>query len=258
MGRLDGKVIALAAGVAVSGARRPAGWPSKGAEVAIGDLDVEDATAIADEIDAVGERRSRSPSTWATTTRSGIWSPSRCRLTGGLDGMLLNAAQRSLLSRDTTVVDIDIDIDLDDWDENFRISLKGGVHAARHAILVLVKRGGSLIMTSSVAAFCGEPVRVAYAAAKSGLHAIARHVASAWGKDGIRANCVAPGTVLTPHNLKAVPEEDRQQRLANSRSNRLGMTGDIAALVTHLMSDDGSYIQGQVISVDGGSLFRCP
>jgi NAD(P)-dependent dehydrogenase (short-subunit alcohol dehydrogenase family) len=69
---------------------------------------------------------------------------------GGLDGMFFNAAQRSLLSRDTTVVDIN----LDDWDEIFRISLKGGVHAARHSIPEMVKRGGgSLVMTSSVAAF---------------------------------------------------------------------------------------------------------
>jgi len=62
--------------------------------------------------------------------------------------------------------------------------------------------------------------------------------------------------VLTPHHVKAVTLEEREQRLKDNRSTRLGEPGDIASMVAMLMSDEGYWIQGQVISVDGGSTMR--
>jgi NAD(P)-dependent dehydrogenase (short-subunit alcohol dehydrogenase family) len=92
--------------------------------------------------------------------------------------------------------------------------------------------------------------------AKSGLHALLRHVASRWGKQGIRANAVAPGLVMTDAVRRAMSEEACAQVLAITRSPRLGKPEDIAAAVAFLLSDDATWINGQVLSVDGGVTLR--
>jgi NAD(P)-dependent dehydrogenase (short-subunit alcohol dehydrogenase family) len=83
-----------------------------------------------------------------------------------------------------------------------------------------------------------------------------RHVSSRWGRQGIRANCVAPGMVLTKTIRDNSDPAFREFALSVGRSPRLGEPEDIAAAVAFLMSDDASWITGQVISVDGGSTVR--
>jgi NAD(P)-dependent dehydrogenase (short-subunit alcohol dehydrogenase family) len=83
-----------------------------------------------------------------------------------------------------------------------------------------------------------------------------RHVASRWGKQNIRANAIAPGFVPTEKNLLTAPKAFLDEVLSASRSARHGEPADIAAMMTLLLSDDGSWINGQAISVDGGTLLR--
>ena len=83
-----------------------------------------------------------------------------------------------------------------------------------------------------------------------------RHVSTRWGREGIRANCVAPGLVLTRSIRDNVDAEFREYALSVGRSPRLGEPEDIAAAVAFLMSDDAGWITGQVLSVDGGSTVR--
>jgi NAD(P)-dependent dehydrogenase (short-subunit alcohol dehydrogenase family) len=121
---------------------------------------------------------------------------------------------------------------------------------------MLERGGGAIVYTSSGAAFIGEAERPSYAMAKAGIHALMRHVASRWGKAGIRANVVAPGFVLTENNLKTMPEQLKVLALGKTRSTRTGKPEDIAAMACLLLSDDGEWINGQVISVDGGATMR--
>jgi NAD(P)-dependent dehydrogenase (short-subunit alcohol dehydrogenase family) len=102
----------------------------------------------------------------------------------------------------------------------------------------------------------GEPQRPSYGISKSGINALMRHVSSRWGREGIRANCVAPGMVLTKTIRDNSDQEFRDFALSLGRSARLGEPEDIAAAVAFLMSDDASWITAQVISVDGGSTAR--
>jgi NAD(P)-dependent dehydrogenase (short-subunit alcohol dehydrogenase family) len=83
-----------------------------------------------------------------------------------------------------------------------------------------------------------------------------RHVSARWGREGIRANCVAPGMVLSKTLLEHSDAEFRDFALSLGRVDRLGEPEDIAAAVAFLMSDDASWITAQVISVDGGSTVR--
>jgi NAD(P)-dependent dehydrogenase (short-subunit alcohol dehydrogenase family) len=112
------------------------------------------------------------------------------------------------------------------------------------------------VYTSSAASFVGEPERPAYAAAKSGVNALMRHVASRFGKHHIRANAIAPGLIVSDRMREVMPQALLDGTLKGTRSWRLGHPTDIAAMVAFLLSDDGEWVNGQVISVDGGVTLR--
>lgn len=172
---------------------------------------------------------------------------------GGLDGIHVNAADMQTLLHDTDALDVPLEV----FDRTLAVNLRGHLLCTRYAIPQLLKRGGgSIVYTSSGAAFYGEATRVSYAVSKSGLHALMRHVASRWGKDGIRANAVAPGLVITEQLRENFPRDLAESVLKQTRSPRLGRSEDVAAMVAMLMSNDGAWINGQVISVDGGTTLR--
>jgi NAD(P)-dependent dehydrogenase (short-subunit alcohol dehydrogenase family) len=173
---------------------------------------------------------------------------------GGLDGVHINAAD---LTRKAGTDDNLVDIDLAMFDHTLAVNLRGHLLVARHSVPHLLQRGGgAMVFTSSGASFTGGPERAAYAVSKAGVNSLVRHVASRWGKEGVRANGVAPGLVRTGRALGNFDEASLQEFVAQTRSTRLGTGDDIAALVAFLLSDDGSWINGQIISIDGGVLLR--
>jgi len=176
---------------------------------------------------------------------------------GGIDGVHANAMD---MSAETLGVDGEHDLltlPLDVWQRTIDVGLTGFLLCARHSIPSMLERGGgSVVATVSGAVYVGEPIRLAYATTKTGMTAVVRHIASRWGRDGIRANAVAPGMVPGPEKLAEVDEAGRQRMLRMARSNRLGGADDIAGMVTFLMSDDGAWVTGQVLAVDGGVSMR--
>jgi len=173
---------------------------------------------------------------------------------GGVDVLHCNAAA---LDPETIGQDTDVEtISLDVFDRTLAVNLRGHVLCTRHVIPRLMERdGGAIVYTASAAAFIGEPQRPAYAVAKSGLTALTRHVARRWGKQGIRANAVAPGLVMTPA-VRTGAGSFADHAIANVPHTRLGEPADIAAAVAFLLSDDGEWVNGQVLSVDGGATMR--
>jgi len=250
--RLQGRVVILAGGAGGIGTATAQRLASEGAAVVVADIDLNAAREVAEGLCAEGHR--------AIATRVDIGDDRSVRemvelgiqTFGRLDGIHANAADLSILDRDTDALNIDLEV----WDHTLRVNLRGYVSCTRHALPhLLASGGGAIVYTSSVASFFGEPTRVAYAASKAGVNALTRHVASAWGKQNIRANAIAPGTVATRPVL-ALPQAFRDEMLAQCRTTRLGEPGDIAGMVAYLMSDDGAWVQGQVFSVDGGTLMR--
>ncbi|HEY9265745.1 MAG TPA: SDR family oxidoreductase, partial [Mycobacterium sp.] len=173
---------------------------------------------------------------------------------GGLDALFTVGADMAALRSDTDVVDIDLDV----WDRVMTVNLRGYVAAMKHAIPRMRERGGGAIVNmSSAAAFQGEPTRPAYATAKAGIGALTRHVAARWGKEGIRCNAVAPGFTAT-EAIRAAPQwpELEAAALKRIRGSRVGDTDDVASLVAFLLSEEGAWINGQVINIDGGTVLR--
>jgi NAD(P)-dependent dehydrogenase (short-subunit alcohol dehydrogenase family) len=158
-----------------------------------------------------------------------------------------------LVGKDTNVVDIDLAV----WDGTVAINLRGHMLVTRHTVPELLARGGgAIVYSSSIASFRGEPERPAYAATKAGINALARHVASRWGKDGIRANAITPGLIMTDEIRNGASPEMLKAMLARTRSPRHGEASDVSSMVALLLSDEGSWINGQVVNVDGGTVLR--
>lgn len=142
-------------------------------------------------------------------------------------------------------------------DRSFAINAKSHFLATQAALPVLIDRGGgAMIYTSSGAAISGNAFQVAYPMTKNALHALVRHVARKFGKQGIRANGICPGVVLTEAVAQHLTQDYVQTMLDNIPHPRLGKPDDIAGAVAFLASDDGEWVNGQLWHVNGGSLFR--
>ena len=252
---LADKVIIVAGGAGGIGTATCLRIAAEGAIVVAGDLDADRARDVAQRITSSGGRAIGTHldiSDERSVQRLIVAAVSEF---GGIDGLHANAAD---LSAATLAADSDVlSMGMDTFDHVMSVNLRGHVLCTRHVLPALLNRGGGvLVYTASDAAFIGEPQRPAYAIAKAGICALVRHVASKWGKDRIRANAVSPGVVVTPTISSARAEQRLARYLARARSWRLGDPTDIAATVAHLMSDDAEWINGQVISVNGGMSFR--
>jgi NAD(P)-dependent dehydrogenase (short-subunit alcohol dehydrogenase family) len=148
-------------------------------------------------------------------------------------------------------------VPLDVWKHTIDVTLTGYMYGVRHALPIMIENGGGAIVnTMSSSVWMGEPVRVSYQSAKSGLLGLTRHAATLGGKHGVRTNLLSPGVVLTGAALAVTTDEWRAEVLEGVRSPRLGEPEDIAAMVAFLLSDDGAYINGQSLLVDGGANFN--
>ena len=250
---LKDKVAVIAGGATGIGAATATRLAEEGVSVVIGDVNIDAAKALAETIRAAGGTATAVAFDVSDDASVKHLVDTAVETYGGIDCMHANAADLSLCLSDTDAVDLSLDI----WDRTMAVNLRGHLLCTRHAVPALLKRGGgAMIYTSSGAAYVGEAERVAYAVSKSGINALMRHVASKWGKEGIRSNAIAPGLIMTDNALANMPKEAQDHILSIGRSARLGRPADIASAVTMLMSDDGDWINGQVISVDGGITMR--
>lgn len=250
---LKDRIIVIAGGGTGIGAATAQRLAEEGAKVVIGDLSAERARQIATRLEAVGARALGVPFDMVDEDSVRTLISVAIQHFGGLDGVHVNAADIAILKSDTDAETLPMEV----FDRTLAVNLRGHLLCARHALPALLKRGGgSLVFTSSAAAFMGEPERLAYAVSKNGLHGIVRHIATRWGKLGVRANAVAPGLVTTDPERHPLTDQQRAAVLGITRSGRLGEPRDIAAAVAFLMSDDGEWINGQVMSVDGGVTMR--
>jgi len=148
------------------------------------------------------------------------------------------------------------EITLADWERVLKINLTGTFLACRAAIPHLLESGGCIVNTSSTSAINGIPYGACYGATKGGVQAFTRAIAVEYGKLGLRANCVCPGSIQTGMTSRAnMPEGmDRSliQRILPLDKPRGPET--VAGVIAMLCSEDGAHINGEEIRVDGGTL----
>jgi NAD(P)-dependent dehydrogenase (short-subunit alcohol dehydrogenase family) len=251
MERLEGKraiVTGAGAGIGRAIAIR---LSSEGARVALADLDEQAAEGVAGEIEGKTLVHQTNV-TRAAEVESLVQSV--LEEWGGLDVMVNNAG--------IGVAATAPDTSEEDLDRQMSVNLKGTFYGIKYAVPAMRSSGGgSIINMSSVAALVGVPDRAAYCAAKGAILALTRASAIDHVGEGIRVNCIAPGTVDTPWIGRITagyddPEEARARMQARQPHGRFVAPEEIAAMAAYLASDESASVIGACMVVDGGMSAR--
>ena len=251
MERLSGKrsiVTGAGSGIGRAIALR---FAAEGARVVISDVDEEAAARVAAETG--GETLVRKTDVTSTSEVETLVQTS-VEEWGGLDVMVNNAG---IGVAGTTTVTTE-----EDYERVMDVCLRGTFLGMKHAIpAIRDSEGGSVINMSSVAALVGIADRAVYSAAKGAILAITRAAAIDHVEEGVRVNCIAPGTVDTPWIGRITagyddPEEARRNMQARQPHGRLVTPEEIAAMAAYLASDESASVIGACMVVDGGVTAR--
>jgi NAD(P)-dependent dehydrogenase (short-subunit alcohol dehydrogenase family) len=225
-------------------------FASEGARILAADVDAASAEATAA---AVRERGGE-----AAPFALDVVEPEQVRLMverardvfGRIDILCNNAG----IGSTTTVVDQDPD----EWDRVMAVNVKSVFLGCKYAIPRMLEQGGGVIInTASVAGMVGIVNRAAYSASKGAVIALTRQVAIDYVEQGIRVNCLCPGTVDSPWVGRLLAQSDdaaatRRSLEARQPMGRLGTPEEIAGAALYLASDDAAFITGTGLVIDGG------
>lgn len=139
-----------------------------------------------------------------------------------------------------------------DFADVLDVNLKGVFNCTKQVARQMMKqKSGVIVNLSSVVSLTGNIGQANYSATKGGVNSFTKTVAQELAMYNIRVNAVAPGMIKT-QMTDVIPQENREQMLKSIPLGRIGEPEDVANLVNFLMSDEASYITGQIISVNGG------
>jgi 3-oxoacyl-[acyl-carrier protein] reductase len=139
-----------------------------------------------------------------------------------------------------------------DWDAVLNVNLKGTFNCTKAVSKVMLKQHrGKIINIASIIGIIGNPGQANYAASKAGIIALTKTAAKELASRNINVNAVAPGFIQTEMTAK-LPEDLKEKMLAAIPMGKFGSPQDVASVCLFLASEEASYINGQVIVVDGG------
>jgi len=246
MGLLDGKVALITGAARGIGKAIALRFAQEGADVAFTDLVINEAAEeTVREIEAYGHKVKAYASNAANFEQTHEVVNAILAGFGHIDVLVNNAGitKDGLMLRMTE----------DQWDAVLTVNLKSAfnfIHAL--APIMMRQRGGSIINMSSVAS-TGNPGQSNYSASKAGLIGLAKTIAKEMGPKGIRANCIAPGFIISDMTNK-LPEAVREEWVKTIPMRRGGTPDEVAKVALFLASDLSSYVSGQVIHV-GGAMY---
>ncbi len=248
---LKGKTGVIAGGGRGIGAATARRLTEEGAQVVIGDIVAEWASDTAAAIRAAGGKAIGVHLDGTKAASQAAIVQAALDEFGGLDFYHSNLAGGT--EGDVDVLNCTEEV----LDRSFAINAKSHFLATQAVLPVLIERGGgAMIYTSSGAAISGNPLQVAYPMTKNAVHALVRHVARKFGKQGIRANGICPGVVMTEAVAQHLTDDYVASVLTTIPHRRLGEPDDIAAAIAFLASDDSAWVNGQLWHVNGGGLLR--
>lgn len=137
---------------------------------------------------------------------------------------------------------------------DFQVNVMGAIRILQGTVKNLRKaRGSSVVLFSTVASKLGMNFHSSIAVAKSGVEGLTKSLAAEWANHKVRVNCVAPSLTDTPLASKLLSSDDKREAASKRHPmNKIGTPDDIAELAYFLLSDQSSWLTGQIIGVDGG------
>ncbi|MFK2825833.1 SDR family oxidoreductase [Bacillus sp. B190/17] len=146
-----------------------------------------------------------------------------------------------------------LDITAEQLEKTFRTNIFGYFYMTK-AVLPHLKKGASIINTASITAYQGNPTLIDYSATKGAIVSFTRSLAMSLAKDGIRVNGVAPGPIWTPLIPSTFSAEKVGAFGADTPFGRAGQPAELAPAYVFLASNDSSYMSGQMIHINGGTI----
>jgi 3-oxoacyl-[acyl-carrier protein] reductase len=241
---LEGKVAVVTGAARGIGKAIALKFASEGADVAFTDLNIDDnAKATEAEIAAFGVRAKGYASNAANYDDTHNVVAEIMKDFGRIDILVNNAG----ITRDGLMMRMDEK----QWDMVINVNLKSAFNFI-HAVtpIMMRQKGGSIINMASVVGVSGNAGQCNYSASKAGLLGLAKSIAKEMGPRGIRANCIAPGFIVTDMTA-ALGESVREELVKTIPLRRSGTPEDVANVALFLASDLSSYVSGQVINCCG-------
>ena len=251
MGKLNNQIALITGGGSGIGKATALLFAQEGARVAIADWVEDQARAVVAEIKQKGGEAIAVKTDVSKASDAERMVAETIRQFGRLDILYNNAGigEAKLLHTMTE----------DEWDRTIDIDLKGVFLGSKYALPELMKHGGVILSTASVAGIEGIRRMSHYCAAKAGVILLTKSMAMDYAEYGIRVNCICPGGIGTPlfdTGYENLTPERKERALKAFTSlhllNRIGQPEEIARTALFLCSDDASFITGQAIVVDGG------
>ena len=214
------------------------------ADVVVSDINLEKAQETANEIQGMGRRSVAIKVNVADLKDVERMVEAIVEQFGRIDILVNNAG----ITRDRLI----LRMTEEDWDAVLDVNLKGTFNCTKAAIRYMSKqKSGKIVSIASVSGEMGNPGQANYAASKAGVIGFTKTIAREFAGRGINVNAIAPGYIQTPMT-DAVPEKAKEELKRMIPMERLGKPEDVAQAVLFLVSENSSYITGQVLNVNGG------
>jgi len=244
--RLENKIAIVTGGAAGIGRSIALAFADEGADVAIADIQMEKAEAVAREIQDRGRR--------AVTIQCDVGSSEQ------VDNMVVQVVEElgglHILVNNAAIIlqGLFWKVSDEDWDKIIRTNLSSVFYGSRAAAKVMIeqKQGGRIINMSSIHATLSEPFAGPYTAAKGGIEAMSRTMATELAPYKILVNCVAPGATFSELTTPMYTESVKRALFQRVPLKEIAQPEWIAAGVVFLASEDSRYMIGQVLTIDGG------
>jgi NAD(P)-dependent dehydrogenase (short-subunit alcohol dehydrogenase family) len=245
---LSDKVAVVIGGTSGIGLAIAKGMAEAGADVVPTSRRSEQVETAAQEIEARGRRSLQIISDVSDRTSLQNVLDETVKSFGKVD-ILVNSAGRT--KRAPT-----LEFTEEDWNDIIDTNLTGTLRAAQVFGRHMLERGsGSIINIASLSTFVALYEVAAYSASKAAVASLTKSLAIEWGQRGVRVNAIAPGVFRTPLNEKLLDETDRgREFLLRTPMKRFGKVEELAGAAIFLASDAASFVNGEVLAVDGGFL----
>ena len=251
-GRLEGKVAIVTGGAHGIGRAYCLGLAGEGAKIAIADLDLEGATAVAATIEADGGEGLAIETDVSSEENTLDMARRTAERFGTVDILVNNAAMFETVPMSRVGF---METDPAEWDRLMAVNLKGPWLCARAVFPYMKKQAsGKIVNISSGTVFGGNATRPHYVASKAGVIGLTRNLAREIGEYGINVNTLSPGSTMT-EDLPPDADREVRYRAASLRAiKRVQTPADLVGVMVFLCSSDSDFMSGQLVNVDGGSI----